>query len=279
MSSEDTMKTLSLLFLFILLCSVPVNPIAAAMPASAEPGQPDLECLFDEGQPTPRLIACGSEALMQRAVKGVIYERYGIAVSDRTARWSLDELRSLLYGLNTMARRFSRVVRHDVTLQFKSLFAGAVFYRDSIAERTIAYTIAGSVSFYDTWAEYDTAGRTFYLAHEMGHLLDTRTALLHLFMGEVSGEFSTEVGAGTVSGVYDLGPDFPRSESERPLRHRNDGPTEDWAESFATVMEPAFEDDIRDIGAARTASVNRHVVRWVTENAESDAWQGHGAIP
>lgn len=263
------MKTYSLLFLIILLCSVPVNPIAAAMPATAQPGQPDLECLFDEGQPIRRLMACGPEVLMQWAAKSVIFERYGISVSDRTARWSLDELRSLLYGLNTMARRFSRVVRHDVTPQFKGLFAGTVFYRDSIAERTIAYTIAGSVSFYDAWTEYDAAGRTFYLAHEMGHLLDTRTSLLHLFMGEVSGEFAAEVGAGSANGTYDLGDDFPRAGPDHQVRHRDDGATEDWAESFATVMEPEFEDNLRDIGTARTTSIYRHIDHWANENVKT----------
>jgi hypothetical protein len=243
----------------------------AAMPSDA---QRDLECLFDEGYPTRRLMACGPAELLEWSAKNVIFERYGISVSDRTARWSLSELRSLLYGLNTMARRFSRVVRHDVTPQFKALFAGTVFYRDSITERTIAYTIAGSVSFYDAWAEYDTTGRMFYLAHEMGHLLDTRTSLLHLFMGEVSGEFSAEVGAGIVYGVYDLGAEFPRGKPDRPVRHRADGPTEDWAESFATAMVPEFEDDLRDIGAARTASVNRHIRQWVNEDVADTALEG-----
>lgn len=256
------MKTFSLLFLIILLCSVPVNSSVAAMPGGT---RPDLECLFDAGMPTPRLIVCGSQALLQRVAKDVVYERYGISLSDRTARWSLDELESILYGLNTMARRFSRAVRHDVTPRFKELFAGAVFYRDSIAERTIAYTIAGSVSFYDAWTEYDNTGRTFYLAHEMGHLLDTRTSLLHLFMGEVSCDFAAEVGAGVVYGAYDLGSEFPREKPGSPVRHRNDGATEDWAESFATVMEPEFEDDLRDIGAARTTSVNQHIVGWAAE--------------
>jgi hypothetical protein len=268
------MKTFSLLFLIILLCSVPVNQSVAAMSDSAAPGQPDLECLFDEGQPTRRLMACGPVELMKRLAKNVIFERYGISVSDRTARWSLAELRSVLYSLNTLTRRFSRAVRHDVTPQFKDLFAGAVFYRDSIAERTIAYTIAGSVSFYDAWTEYDNTGRTFYLAHEMGHLLDTCTSLLHLFMGEVSGEFAAEVGAGVVYGAYDLGHEFPRDKPGSPVRHRDDGPTEDWAESFATVMEPEFEDDLRDIGAARTASVNRHVRHWVNEDLADTALEG-----
>jgi hypothetical protein len=260
------MKTFSLLFLIILLCSVPMTQSVAAMPGSTKPGQPDLECLFDEGQPIRRLLTCGREVLMQRAAKSVIFERYGISVSDRTARWSLDELRSLLYGLNTMTRRFSRVVRHDVTPQFKSLFAGTVFYRDSIPERTIAYTIAGTVSFYDAWSDYDAAGRTFYLAHEMGHLLDTRTSLLHLFMGEASGEFATEVGANVVDGRYNLGAEFPRPTPDSPVRHRNDGASEDWAESFATVMEPEFEKDLRDIGTVRTASVKQHIVRWVAKS-------------
>ena len=261
------MKTYTLFFLIILLCSVPVSPIVA-MPRQPGPAQPDLECLFDTGMPTPRLIVCGPEALLQRAAKSVIYERYGISLSDRTARWSLDEQESILYGLNTMARRFSRMVRHDVTPQFKELFGGAVFYRDTIAERTIAYTIAGSVSFYDAWTEYDTTGRTFYLAHEMGHLLDTRTSLLNLFMGEVSGDFAVEVGAHTKSGAYDLGEGFPRVGLDGQVRHRDDGATEDWAESFATVMEPEFEDDLRDIGAARTASVTRHIAHWVHGDIE-----------
>jgi hypothetical protein len=263
------MKTYSLLFLIILLCSVPVAPIVAAAAAAARPGQPDLECLFDEGQPIPRLIACGPEVLMRQEAKSVIFERYGISLSDRTARWSLAEVTSILYGLNTMARRFSRVVRHDVTAQFKDLFAGTVFYRDSIADRTIAYTIAGSVSFYDAWTEYDEAGRSFYLAHEMGHLLDTRTSLLHLFLGEVSDDFAAEVGAHTVSGAYDLGDGFPRVGPDGHVRHRDDSAAEDWAESFATVMEPEFEEDLRDIGAARTASVNQHIDHWV--NADADA--------
>ena len=265
------MKPISLLVLIIVLCSVPVNSSRAAMPSDT---QLRLECLFDEGHPTRRLVACGSAELMERLAKNVIFERYGISVSDRTARWSLDELRSLLYGLNTLARRFSRVVRHDVTPQFKALFAGTVFYRDSITERTIAYTIAGSVSFYDAWTEYDALGRTFYLAHEMGHLLDTRTSLLHLFMGEVSSEFSAEVGAGIVYGIYDLGAEFPRNEPDNPVRHRDDGSTEDWAESFATVMEPEFEDDLRDIGAARAASVNQHIKHWVNEDVADTELEG-----
>jgi hypothetical protein len=77
------MKTFSLLFLIILLCSVPVNSSVAAMPADA---QPDLECLFDEGRPTRPLITCGPAELMERLAKNVIFERYSISVSDRTAR-------------------------------------------------------------------------------------------------------------------------------------------------------------------------------------------------
>ena len=256
------MKTYTLFILIILLCSVPVTPVVA-MPSQPTSAQPDLECLFDAGMPVPRLMGCGPAVLLQQAAKAVIYERYGISLSDRTARWSLDELESMLAGLNTLARRFSQVVHHDVTPQFKALFGGTVFYRDSIAERTIAYTIAGSVSFYDAWTEFDSAGRTFYLAHEMGHLLDTRTSLLHLFMGEVSGDFAAEVGAHSGSGGYELGEEFPRVRPGGQIRHREDGATEDWAESFATVMEPEFEEDLRDIGAARTTSVARHIAHWV----------------
>jgi hypothetical protein len=260
------MKTFSLLFLIVLLCSVPVSSSVAAMPNDA---QLSLECLFDEGQPTRRLLACGSADLMERLAKNVIFERYGISVSDRTARWSLPELRSLLYGLNKMAWRFSRTVRHDVTPQFKTLFAGTVFYRDSISERTIAYTIVGAVSFYDAWTEYDTAGRTFYLAHEMGHLLDMRTSPLHLLMGEVSSEFAAAVGASVAEGHYNLGDEFPRATPDSPVRHRDDSASEDWAESFATVIEPEFEDDLRDIGPARTTSVQHHMQYWVIETADT----------
>jgi hypothetical protein len=259
------MKTFSLLFLIVLLCGVPVSSSVAAMPGDAQLG---LECLFDEGRPTRHLMACGPAELMERLAKNVIFERYGISVSDRTARWSLSELRSLLNGLNTMALRFSRTVRHDATPQFKALFAGTVFYRDSIPERTIAYTIIGSVSFYDVWADYDSAGRTFYLAHEMGHLLDTRMSPLHLFMGEVSGEFAAEVGAEMVGGRYDLGDEFPRPTPESPVRHREDSASEDWAESFATVVEPEFESDLRDIGPARTTTVQHHMQYWVIDAAE-----------
>ena len=268
------MKTFSLLFLIILLCSVPVNQSAAAMSGSAAPGQSDLECLFDAGMPTPRLIVCGPQALLQRVAKDVIYERYGISLSDRTARWSLDELESILYGLNTMARRFSRAVRHDVTPRFKELVRRRHLLPrlDCGTHHRLRHRRIGQL--YDAWTEYDNTGRTFYLAHEMGHLLDTRTSLLHLFMGEVSCNFAAEVGAGVVYGAYDLGSEFPRDKPGSPVQHRDDGATEDWAESFATVMEPEFEDDLRDIGAARTTSVNQHIVGWAAEEQRGAGRQG-----
>ena len=54
------------------------------------------------------------------------------------------------------------------------------------------------------------------------------------------------------------------------MRHLDDGATEDWAESFATVMEPKFEEHLRDIGAARTTSVTRHIAHWVNEDMEGN---------
>lgn len=137
-----------------------------------------------------------------------------------------------------------------------------MLYRDQASDR-IAYTIAGAVYVYDLWARYDQTGRTFYLAHEIGHLLDTRTSPLHLLMGEVSGEFAQKVGAFVdEQGRYQLGKSFPHYDSPDSIRHRSDSASEDWAESFATVVLPSFEASLRDIGNARDSEVRDHLCQW-----------------
>ena len=107
------------------------------------------------------------------------------------------------------------------------------------------------------------------LAHEMGHLLDTRTSVMHLFMGEASNEFAEAVGAySDEQGNYQLGKNFPHADAPGSVRHRTDGASEDWAESFATMMVPEFELQQRDIGTARQAKVQEYLARWsyVSEN-------------
>jgi hypothetical protein len=112
----------------------------------------------------------------------------------------------------------------------------------------------------------DEAGRAFYLAHELGHVLDAQDSPLHLFLGEVSQAFSCNIDAYTDErGVYHLGRTYPlRDPRDRP-RHRMDNAAEDWAESFATVVVPAFEADLRDIGDAREQEVQHLLVLWVEQ--------------
>lgn len=195
-----------------------------------------------------------------------ILERYGIVVANRTATWSMDELVSVRSGLSTIAAEFSAIVGHDAAPTLKDLLHGAVFYRDRASDR-IAYTVAGAVYVYDLWTTYDQTGRAFYLAHEIGHLLDTRTAPLHLFMGEISAHFAQVVGAyADDQGNYQLGGRFPQAGPGGTLRHRSDSAAEDWAESFATVLVPAFEADLRNIGAARQTEVRGCLAKWSMGN-------------
>jgi hypothetical protein len=63
-------------------------------------------------------------------------------------------------------------------------------------------------------------------------------------------------------GLYHLGRTYPlRDPRDRP-RHRTDNAAEDWAESFATVVVPAFEAELRDIGNAREQEVQRFIRLW-----------------
>ena len=196
-------------------------------------------------------------------------EQYGITVADRTAHWQLGEVSSLKRGLDQIADRLSELTGRDARRLMKDLFEGVAFYRDRSWRGNIAYTIGGTVSFYDAWARYDTTGRTFYLAHELGHVLDEHESPLHLLMGEVSQAFARNVDAySDESGVYHLGRTYPlRDPRDRP-RHRTDSAAEDWAESFATVVVPAFEDELRDIGPAREQEVRRFIRLWAAHTLE-----------
>ncbi len=206
---------------------------------------------------------CDTSGAQRQVMMRSIFEQYGIVVADRTAQWSVDEVASLQQALASIAARFSAIAGRDAAPTMKLLLQSATFYRDNTSSDRIAYTLAGQVSVYNLWSTYDQTERTFYLAHEMGHLLDTRTSFLHLFMGEESDEFARAIGAFTDEhGRYQLGQNFPHHDSPRDIRHRSESASEDWAESFATVMVPEFEPNLRDIGIARQAEVMRHLARW-----------------
>lgn len=193
-----------------------------------------------------------------------IERTYGIVLADRGAHWTADEAYTVWRALERLAYRIKAVfgVAGEPTL--KALLEGSVFYRDGGSGDRIAYTIAGTVSFYDVWTGYDEAQRMFYLYHEMGHLLDTRGSLMNLFMGEISGQFSGRVGAYVdAGGQYQLGSYFPQPSAGQTVRHRTDGASEDWAETFASVLMPEFENDLRDVGDTRLYEVRDLFIRWL----------------
>lgn len=207
----------------------------------------------------------GQSAEMTAAYAQLLRRRFGIVLADRTGIWTASEAHSILHGLNDLSERFGEIAGGQADATLKALFDGMVFYRDVDSRGYIAYTIAGSVSFYDLWASYDEERRVFYLYHEMGHLLDTRTSVLHLLMGEISNDFASEVGAYTdASGHYQLGGNFPRR-AGRPVYHRDDSASEDWAECFATVMKPDYQSAQRNIGAARETAVRQEVSKLARE--------------
>lgn len=193
-----------------------------------------------------------------------IRQRYGIEAADRVGRWTEAELISLKASLDDVAAKYMAILQRDAVSTLKRLLQGTMINREGASDR-IAYTLSGVVYLYGLWTTYDQRGRTFYLAHEIGHLLDTRTSLFHWFMGEVSPDFARNVGAYTdVRGVYHLGDKFPRP-ATGVIRHRSDSATEDWPESFATVLAPDFEANLRDIGAARQTEVTTYPIRWSTQ--------------
>lgn len=205
-----------------------------------------------------------SEALKVEAIQSIA-QRYGITLADRTGRWSLDEVLSVQRALAAMESRFAELADRDAGRAFRLLFQEVTFYRDQAYRNNIAYAIGGTIGFYDTWARLDEMARAFYLAHELGHIWDTRTSALHLTMGEISQAFAASVGAFVdEKGRYQLGGEFPGWAASRALRHRSDSAAEDWAESLAAVMVPEFESSVRHIGRARFTEVQRRVNEWVT---------------
>lgn len=201
----------------------------------------------------------GRSTELTAAYAQLLYIRFGIVLADRTGIWTAAEVHTILRGLNDLSEQFARIVGDQAKDTLKALCGGIVFYRDVDSRGDIAYTIAGTVSFYDLWASYDEEKRIFYLYHEMGHLLDTRTSVMHLLMGEVSNDFASAVGAYTDErGDYQLGSSFPRR-PDRQVYHRDDSASEDWAESFATVMKPDYQSVQRNIGAQRKAAVEQQV--------------------
>ena len=100
-------------------------------------------------------------------------------------------------------------------------------------------------------------------------MLDAHESPLHLLMGEVSQAFARNVDAySNESGVYHLGRTYPLRDPRDRRRHRTDSAAEDWAESFATVVVPAFEAELRDIGAAREREVRRFLQQWAAHTFE-----------
>ncbi len=194
-----------------------------------------------------------------------IQRTYGIVLVDRGAHWTANEAHIIWRALERLASRIKVVFGVPGESTLKALLDGSVFYRDGGTGDKIAYTIAGTVSFYDVWAGYDDAHRMFYLYHEMGHLLDTRGSLMNLFMGEISGTFSGRVGSYVDDrGQYQLGVDFPQA-ANQPIRHRTDSASEDWAETFASVVMPEFENDLRDVGAPRVTEVVNQFSNWLAQ--------------
>ena len=200
------------------------------------------------------------------ALSRQIADRYGLTLADRTAVWTLDEVISVKAALDQIADRLAGIANRDVHQILKGLLENTALYRDRACNDNIAYTISGTVSVYDEWAEYDEAGRAFYLAHELGHVLDAHGSPLHLIVGEVSSVFAHNVGAYVDDdGVYHLGRYFPLQRTPDRYRHRSDSAAEDWAESFATVVVPEFEAEWRNIGALRISEVRRIVGLWITQ--------------
>jgi hypothetical protein len=196
-----------------------------------------------------------------------IERTYGIVLVDRSGHWTAGEAYTIWRALERLAYRIKLVFNVPGESSLKALLEGSVFYRDGGLGDQIAYTIAGTVSFYDVWAGYDDAQRMFYLYHEMGHLLDAHGSLMNLFMGEVSGQFSGHVG-GYVDdrGQYQLGVNFPKPATpNQPIRHRTDSASEDWAETFASVLMPEFENELRDVGTPRLMEVVNQFSTWLAQ--------------
>jgi hypothetical protein len=258
---KESMKTLNTLFR-LLITGVMLGGLVqvASFSYSVSAGADDTAANPID-MALPERPAEGARSAPLRAIA----ETYGITVADRTAQWTLDEVNSLKNGLDQIANRLSELTRRNGQRVMKGLFAGVAFYRDHDWHGNIAYTIGGTVTFYDVWTRYDQVGRTFYLAHELGHVLDAQDSPLHLLLGEVSQTFAENVAAyQDENGVYHLGRTYPLHDPHDRPRHRSDNAAEDWAESFATVLVPEFEANLRDIGEAREQEVERLITLWTT---------------
>ena len=200
-----------------------------------------------------------------------IQRTYGIVLADRGGHWAANEAHTVWRALERLAYRIKVVFNVPGESTLKALLKDVVFYRDGGTGDKIAYTIAGTVSFYDLWASYDEAHRMFYLYHEMGHLLDSRGSLMSLFMGEISGQFSGRVGSYVDDrGQYHLGAEFPQA-AIQPIRHRTDSASDDWAETFASVLMPEFENDLRDVGTPRVTEVVNQFSTWLAQQRRASA--------
>lgn len=262
----NTLKTITTLLIMALALGVLASTSAIAYQVSAAPVD-QAEMAIDAN--------AYDDAAARLETSRAITAVYGITVADRTASWKLDEVRSLKSGLDRIADRVSQITGRNGRRVMRQLFHGVTFYRDRFWRGNIAYTIGGTVIFYDVWTTYDNTGRAFYLAHELGHVLDAEDSPLHLLLGEVSQTFAHNVAAYTDElGGYHLGLAYPLHDPRDQPRHRSDNAAEDWAESFATVAVPTFESDLRDIGVVREQEVQRLIGLWVEQyEAQQPHWQ------
>jgi RHS repeat-associated protein len=191
-----------------------------------------------------------------------IQKNYGIDLVDGTGIWIVNTAQSILDGLDEMFAQFQAINAKATKDDVRALFEGATFYRDKDVDGNLAEASGGNVRFSDLWEKEGSTARQFYMAHEMGHLWDSRYSLFHWYFNGISPKFELEVGATTECGflsgcTYKPGAELPRGD------HRRDSSVEDWAESFASVMIPKYH---RSIGSKRTQFVEDKVNEWVNSS-------------
>jgi RHS repeat-associated protein len=202
-----------------------------------------------------------------------IHDLYGIDLVDGTTIWNWITSQSVLSGLTEMAKQFASISglngssdRQSAGLaeaisRIKDLFGGTIFYRDRDVNNNIAQVkIPGSVSFSDIWASGNDDFRYFYMAHEMGHIWDMHASIAHAFTGSISDIFADAVGSQSLFGLFYT---VDGVECNCP-RHAKSNAAEDWAESFATVMFPGY--DNRTIGNKRESFVRVQIILLVNRN-------------
>jgi RHS repeat-associated protein len=190
-----------------------------------------------------------------------IETQFGIKLVDGTAIWLTNTAQSILDGLQEMLKQFQAINAKATTDDIKALFGGSTFYRDKDAGGNYAVAVAGTVKFSNAWAGLGQTKRQFYMVHEMGHLWDSRYQFLHWFNNDISQGFAREVGAKGYNCFLGLCKYDPGTDISPSVDHRRDSASEDWAESFASVMIPAMG---RSIGPKRTQYVEDEVNQWVT---------------